>query len=352
MRIFQIVTVSEYGGAQTVVANLIKNLSNDHEVFVLYGGEGEAWSRLGDNFTRIRLGKHRKAISLWDLILFFKLIFYRFKYRPDIVHLHSSKMGVLGRLAFSRRKVILTMHGFDSVRKGFPYFLKVEKALKNHARYIVGVSRYDVEQLAEEGIHKNVKLIYNGTDDHLIDNDLSNLFIENKLKTIKTEYKFIVMCIARIAKQKKFDLFIEIASHMPNMAFVWFGNKKTIEGLPVNVFCMGEIYAAYNYYKYADVFILPSNYEGLPISLLEALSYSLPSVASAVGGITEVLDGKNGFFVNNSYTEFKDKIEYIIEDEQRYNFMAECARKTYIANFTVEKMINGYLSLYNEIAGK
>lgn len=352
MRIFQVITVSEYGGAQTVVANLIRNLSIEHEVFVLYGGEGEAWSKLGNNFTRIRLGKHRKAISLWDIILFFKLIYYRIKYKPDVVHLHSSKMGALGRLAFSRRKTILTVHGFDSVRKGFSHFLRIEKALKNHARYIVGVSRYDVDQMADEGIYNNVRLIYNGTEDHFIKNEITNQIIDNKFKDIKADYENVVMCIARIAKQKKFDLFIEIANKMPNLAFVWLGNKNTIQGLPHNVFCLGEIHDAYNYLRHADIFILPSNYEGLPISLLEALSFRVPAVASAVGGITEILDGKNGFFVSNTVSEFSEKIEYILSDDQRHKFMADCARKTYIANFTIEKMINGYLSLYNDIALK
>ena len=42
MKIFQIITVSEYGGAQTVVSDLVKSLSSEHEIFVLYGGDGEA----------------------------------------------------------------------------------------------------------------------------------------------------------------------------------------------------------------------------------------------------------------------------------------------------------------------
>lgn len=52
MRIFQIITVSEYGGAQTIVANLIKSLSSEDELFVLYGGDGEAWDALGNNLQK------------------------------------------------------------------------------------------------------------------------------------------------------------------------------------------------------------------------------------------------------------------------------------------------------------
>lgn len=343
--------MSEYGGAQTVVADLVKNLSSDHKVFILYGGNGEAWSGLGNNFTRIGL-KNEKSISWRDIILFCKLFYYRLKYRPDIIHLHSSKMGVLGRIVFCPKRVILTMHGFDSVRKAYPKFLKIEKFFKNRARYIVGVSQYDVDRLKEEGIYKNTIRIYNGVEDHYNEQiDISAPFAK-KLLDIKEKYPKIIMCIARISKQKRFDLFIDIARAMPQYAFVWIGNKEPIGGLPENVFYLGEVHSAYIYFKYADIFILPSNYEGLPISLLEALSFGIPAVASAVGGITEVLDGKNGFSVENNITDFREKIEYILEDENRYKSMSLYARQTYITNFTIEKMVDGYRSVYNEITGK
>lgn len=352
MKIFQIITASEYGGAQTIVADLIKNFSPEHKVFVLYGGEGEAWNTLGNDFTRIRLGKDHKKISWKDLMLLLKLFYYRIKYRPDIIHLHSSKMGVLGRIVFCPKRIILTLHGIDSVRKAYPQFLKIEKALKNRAKYIVGVSQYDVDHLKEEGISKNTIRIYNGVEDHYNEQaNLSEQFVD-KLTAIKGKYPKVIMCIARISRQKRFDLFLDVAKLMPQHAFVWIGNKESLEGLPGNVFCLGGIHAAYTYFRYADIFILPSNYEGLPISLLEALSFGLPAVASAVGGITEVLDGQNGFAIDNEASVFAEKIEYIFSDNDRYKSMSQRARQTYIANFTIEKMIAGYQSIYNEIAGK
>jgi len=261
-------------------------------------------------------------------------------------------MGALGRLAFNPKKIVYTVHGFDSVRKAFPQFLKIEKLLKNRAKRIVGVSQYDVDLLKEEGISKNVIRVYNGIADYYSEKtDVSEAF-SRKLIDIKEAYTKTIMCIARISPQKRFDLFVEMAQIMPQYAFVWIGNKETMDGLPKNVYCLGEIHSAYTYFRYADLFILPSHYEGLPISLLEALSFGLPSVASAVGGITEVLNGKNGFGVPNDITVFKEKIEYILEDKDRYKVMSECARQTYITNFTLEKMINGYSSVYEDIVNK
>lgn len=349
MKIFQVVTVSEYGGAQSVVSNLTEALSQDNKVFLLYGGDGDAWKNLDKRITKLRISGHRKGISWKDLFLLIRLLFYRIKYKPDIVHLHSSKMGALGRIAFSPRKTVYTVHGFDSIRLAYRQFLFVEKLLRNRVAKIIGVSKYDVEGLKAEGIVKNVTLVYNGLTDYS-EKKISqyNKSIEEQIFDIKKAYPKIIMCIARISKQKKFDLFVDIAKEMPEYAFVWIGNKDKIDDLPQNVFCLGESSSAHHFLSLADIFILPSNYEGLPVSILEALSYSLPVVASNVGGIPEILDGSNGFTVDNNVESFKEKIEYILKSEN-YKNMSEAARNSYLKNFTIDKMIDGYRNIFEQI---
>ncbi len=349
MRIFQIITVSEYGGAQTVVSNIIKALSSEDELFVLYGGNGEAWNTLGDRVTRIRLNSHRKEVSWRDIGLLFKLFYYRLKYKPDVVHLHSSKMGVLGRVAFNPAKIVYTVHGFDSIRTAFRKFLVVEKALKNRVFKIVGVSNYDVHKMQEEDIRENVVCVYNGIADEYLNHKKEGNHVTDELEKIKQVYPKTVMCISRISKQKKFDLFLDIAREMPRYAFVWIGNKEIMRDLPDNAFCLGEIHSAYKCLEYADLFVLPSNYEGLPVSMLEALSFGVPVVASAVGGIAEVLDGKNGFALDNKLSLFKEKIEYILSDGNIQKRMSADARQSYLTNFTIEKMVNGYKAIFEAI---
>lgn len=352
MKIFQIITVSEYGGAQSFVANLVNNLADNNDVFLLYGGEGEAWEHLDVNFTRIRLNKHRKQISLADLFLFFKLLYYRFRYNPDIIHLHSSKMGILGRLAFSKKKTIVTLHGFDSVRMQYRKFLVLEKLLKNRAAKIVAVSQYDVLIMKEEGIETNVDYIYNGVPDYTKKQYRIPSEMKHKIEAIKSNYSKVVMSIARISKQKRFDLFLDIAQNLPDYAFIWIGNKETLTNLPSNVFCLGELQNAHSYLPYADVFLLPSNYEGLPISMLEALSFSKPIVASAVGGIPEMLNNGAGFAVPNELDKFVEKLKYILSNEEEYQKMALRAREIYLDKFTLEQMTAKYLSLYANIKNK
>lgn len=349
MKVFQAITVSEFGGAQSFVANLVQNIAPDNEVFILYGGEGESWEHLTVDFTKIRFDKHRKSIGLKDLVVLFKLFYYRFKYKPDIVHLHSSKMGVLGRLAFRKSTIVITMHGFDSVRKQFRKFLIFEKILKNRAAKIVAVSKYDEVALLEENIHKNVTYIYNGVPDSTMQPVALDSKAVKFFENLKQQYPKIILCISRISQQKRFDLFLDIAKAMPQYAFVWIGNKTDIPNLPTNCFCIGELAHASHYLEYCDLFILPSNYEGLPISILEALCFSKPVVASDVGGISEALNSGCGFVVENEIPYFTEKISLLLENTEMYNQYCKLARETYLNKFTLKKMVQGYRSVYQEI---
>lgn len=354
MKIFFVITVSEYGGAQSIVASLAEQFSKDHEVFILSGGNGEAWQHLKEKVHLIKISEHRKNISYKDIFLAFKLFYLRLKYKPDIVQLNSSKMGAIGRIVFSPKTIVYTLHGFDSVRKAFRKFMPIEKGLSKRSTCIIGVSQYDIDAMRDEGINNNLTLIYNGAIDYTT-KDLSkieNPTITNQFEKIRQIYPKIILCISRISKQKKFDLFLDVAKQMPEYAFVWIGNKESVNDVPNNVFCLGEVHSAFVYFKYADLFTLPSNYEGLPVSLLEALSFGVPAVASAVGGVTEVLDGSNGFAVENNLSEFVSKIKYILDDDNRYKTMSANARSSYLKKFTMDRMFEEYSEIFQSVYNK
>lgn len=344
MKILQIITLCELGGAQSVVINLANNLCKDNEVIVAAGeGDGKMWDMLDVSIKREHIPSLHRALSpVNEVKAVVEMRQLYKKYHPDIVHLHSSKAGILGRVAFPKDKIVYTVHGFDSVRIAYRKYLPIEKALQNRCRAIIGVSKYDERNLQDEGITNHVGMIYNG------------IYRPNKLQVDPFEqikgYERKVLCIARLSAQKKVDLFLKVASLLPQYAFIWIGNQHEVDfGYPSNVFFMGNVPNAGAYNEYADLFFLSSNYEGLPIVIIEALACGKPVVASAVGGIPELLDGKNGYAVENDAKEMAEKINDILSDKKLKERMGNAARQTYLQKFTVDKMVDEYMAIYNKI---
>ena len=118
------------------------------------------------------------------------------------------------------------------------------------------------------------------------------------------------------------------------------------------MFCLGEIPNASSLNRYINLSILPSNYEGLPISIIESLSFSKPVVASDVGGISEILNGENGFAVNNTIEAFKEKIVFYKNNKDEYKKACLAARKSYEKMFTLNEMIDRYTEVYKQIANQ
>lgn len=352
MKIFHIITLSALGGAQSVVANLASEQSKENEVYIISGIGGDAWKYLNPNINIIIIPQLRRDISILDFVVLIKLLIYRIKYKPHVVHLHSSKIGLIGRLAFSRKKTIYTVHGFDSMRIANRKLLFLEKLLKNKVFKIVGVSMYDLNNLNKEGIINNTLCIYNGIDDKSLTDKKKEPKIETALHSIKENYSKIIISIARDSAPKRIDLFFEVAKLMPDLAFVWIGNDKNYINKPSNVFLFGQLPNASLYLPYADVFMLASDFEGLPISIIEAFSFCKPVVASNVGGISELLDNMNGFAVENTVEEFVSKIDLIILNKKSLELYGSNARSTYLNKFTLSQMASAYQKLYIQITEK
>lgn len=342
MRILQIITLSELGGAQTVVVNLANKLSENHEVIVVAGeGDGKMWKMLHPTVKQEYCKHLKRAISPVDdmlTVVDFRKLYW--KYKPDIVHLHSSKAGMLGRLSFPAKKIIYTVHGFDSIRLAYRKFLPIERLMQHACKAIVGVSHYDVQNLKAEKITHRVHCVYNGIYPIEKGNGLSF--------KLPRKYAKVVLCIARLSPPKDSNLFMAIAALLPDYAFVWIGNQQEVKEHPDNVYFLGNIPNAGMYNSVADLFVLPSNYEGLPMVILEAMSAGKPVVASKVGGISEiVINGENGYVVENIPQAFADKISCILENEDTSRLFAANARNRFMRELTVDRMVEGYLKIYH-----
>ena len=343
MKILQIITLCELGGAQSVVVNLANKLSEEHEVIVAAGeGDGKMFALLSPKVKQERLSHLQRAISPKnDLLTILEMRKIYRKYKPDIIHLHSSKAGMLGRVAFPSKRVVYTVHGFDSIRLAHRKFLPIERFMQRACKAIVGVSKYDEKYLLEERICNNVSYVYNGIIKPIVSKSLSF--------EIPSKYKKTVLCVARISPQKKCDMFMLIAEFLPEYAFVWIGNQHEVKEHPKNVFFLGNIPNAGVYNSIADLFVLPSNYEGLPMVILEAMSFGKPVVASDVGGISEIVQNDwNGYALKNDVALFAEKIKYILDNEEVYEEFSKNALERFNRDLTVDKMVDSYLKIYKQ----
>lgn len=346
MKILQVITQSELGGAQTVVVQLANNLSKEHDVVLVAGqGDGKMWDMVNDKVVRENCPHLQRSISLKnDFLAAIELRRLYKKYRPDIIHLHSSKAGTLGRIVFPSKKIVYTVHGFDSIRLAFRKFLPIEKCLQYFCKAVVGVSKYDERNLRTEKIDKNVFTVYNG----IIIPDTNNL---TNIPQFITE-KPIVLSIARVAAPKRADIFIEVARILPKYEFIWVGNQCEITEygtLPSNCHFVGNIPNAGALCSKADLLMLSSDYEGLPMVILEAMSFGKPVVASNVGGISEIVRNDiNGYTIENNAQLFAEKIQCLLENRDVYSKFSQNAFGLFCDKLTVDKMEQGYLDIYNK----
>ena len=183
-------------------------------------------------------------------------------------------------------------------------------------------------------------------------------------KNFKTE-KTILVYLARIEKRKGFfdlmKVMPDLAKRFPNLELyvagqgdVEMANKLVREyGLEKSVFILGYIDSIKRdeILKMAHILVFPSYNEGLPMSLLEAMSYGVVPITTPVGGIPDVVvNGKNGFLVNPGDTEeLKKSIDYLLISPNKYADLSESARADVDRDFNYKNYGNKLMKIYNSI---
>ncbi len=350
MKILQIITQSVLGGAQSVVIELSNALVSDgHELIVLSNPKGSMWESLNAAIKKIECAYFVRNIKpIQDLQSYFFIRKVIKTEKPDIIHLHTSKVGLLGRLAvwpFNTKKTFYTMHGFDQIRVANKKFLPLEILLKNQCSKIIAVSEYDKKNMFAHGI-KNTQLIYNAVSDKSIAKKDSAII--DSIKKFANGKK-IIITVSRNAKPKRFDLFEKLAQEMPQYSFIWIGNNEAIYTQAENLLCLGEIENAGKYISEADLFVLLSDHEGLPVTIIEALSCSVPVVASNVGGIPEVLSLEYGFSVENNIESLVQTIQDTLSNEKQLEKFKTNARLKYENDFQIATMKKHYIEVFNSV---
>jgi len=376
-KILLVITKSNFGGAQKYILELAKGLKDKGlDVCVALGGDGILIDKSKQKNITVEQIKYlgRDISILDDLKTFFALIKIISKYKPDVVHLNSSKIGGLGTLAariLFVPKIIFTIHGwaFNEDRSplskkiiGLLYFITI--FLSHHS---IAVSKGTKEQGVQIPFYSIIKhkitVVRNGiSTPDFFSREEAKKFIYQKIN-IPLEEKIIIGQIAELHPIKSIETTIEAAKELikkhPNLIFVIMGDGEErgklrflIDKYNLNnsVFLLGFVDNAAQYLKAFDVFCLTSKSEALALVLLEAGFASVPIVSSRVGGIPELITDKETglLFESGNVEELKNKIEELLSaPEEQIHLLVERFNKKIKSKFTIEHMVTKTLEVYN-----
>lgn len=358
MRILQLITRSESGGGQSVVAVLANELvRRGHLVLVASGteGGGEAWRELDPKVEVQEIPGLVRNISPTSDVVALTAIgrLYR-AWKPDIVHLHTSKAAALGRLAHgvSPRRIVYTMHGYDQIAALNRKFLVVDRILRKRCGAIVAVSKRDEVAMRADGYEP--LFILNGVDD-LQSGAPPATPMSAAINAIRSRGMPLALMIARRASPKRPDLVRAAAESLTDvLSIVWIGGGREVDD-PKNFYALGPVPNAGAYITLADLLVLPSDNEGTPMSILEAFSAGKPVVASEVGGISELLQERHsegyscGITVENTVESFVKAMGAIATDPDMRERMGRLARDEWMREYSGSRMANEYEKLYNRL---
>lgn len=287
--------------------------------------------------------------------------------RYDVVHTHTTRGGVLGRLSAHRAgtpTVLHTAHGFavaehDAAWKQAAVFA-VERVAAGWCDHIVTVSHHHARWATARGVrpHGSLRVIPNGVPD---------VFATTSDRSRSRRGPTLVH-VGRLAHGKGIDVLLEavailrrtagssagvhlvvagdgpasaelhaLADHLGvTTAVTWLGHRDDV----------GAVLAA------ADVVVLPSLREGLSLALLEAMAAGRPIVATNLGGTAEALaGGRGGVLVPpGDVVAVARAVGRLLDEPTRADAMGRRARELYEADYRLERMVSDYVALYAEVA--
>lgn len=344
------------GGVFTYVVDLTNELVKNYDVYVAYATRRQTPENYKEYFDErvnlIEVENFGRSINATkDLKAFLEIRKIADEIQPDIIHLHSSKAGALGRWAFNGRKTPLfyTPHGYSFLMANHGFVKRmVYKTIET-----ISAKRYCTTISCSEGEHKeSYKLTHRATfvDNGINMKELNKLIQSVEITEEQKEHPFTVFTLGRICYQKNPKQFNEIALALPDVRFVWVGDGELRDELTapnIEITGWAERKEALKHALQSDVFMLTSLWEGLPMSLLEAMFMKKLCVVSDVIGNRDVIHtGKNGFVCKDT-EDFVEAIKYAMEEREQIAHLEEHAYEDVEKKYNTKTMAKRYSAIYD-----
>ena len=360
--LFCITRSDTIGGAHIHVADMAEwMISHGHSVTVVVGGEGIYCNELKRRAIPYRSCRYlQRAIRLHHEIPAIREVRRIFAQEsPDLVSLHSAKAGILGRLASIGldHKVVFTAHGWSFTegvpRKSAFLYRTLEKMLANLADRIITVSEYDRDLGLRYGVGRaeNIVAIHNAMPDVVEFAKPGDSITTARILMVARldDQKDHMTLFRALAGIKESDWELDLVGDGPLESDL----RVASEGLSISerVKFLGLRNDVARIMAKAHIFVLASNWEGFPRSILEAMRARLPVVASNVGGVSEaVVDGETGYIVDpQDVVGLRTRITGLLESPEERARMGKNARARYEELFMFELMALETLSVYHGV---
>lgn len=366
MRIAYLITRSDaIGGAHIHVRDLSQTMMRDHEVTVMVGGEGPFTEQLRErNIPYVSLTNLVRAIHpVKDAKAVVEVGRRLHELRPDLISTHSAKAGWLGRTVGRALGIptLFTAHGW-SFTDGVPalqrrFYIGVERLTATLATRIITVSEYDRTLALEHRIAPANKIV-------TVHNGVHDVDRSHRATPAAPGAPVRLITVARFEAQKDHLLLIRSLGSLRdrawNLTIIGDGplmaasqqlaadlglvDRIHFLGLRKNV---GELLAA------SDAFVLATNWEGFPRSILEAMRAGLPVISSSVGGVAEsVREGVTGFLVpRGDQPALTDRLARVIDRPDLRAQLGANGRARYEAEFTFERLLANTQAVYRDVLG-
>ena len=371
IKVLYIIARMNVGGPAVLVADLMRNLnSSKFEVRLVTGycdeNESDYLDEVATDIRAMRVPGFGRSISIGkDLKAFFLLMREIRRFKPDVVHTHTAKAGVLGRVAASlarpTAKRIHTFHGhllhgyFDS--RKVKLLVLFEKVLGFVTYKFVAIGNVVKADLVKAGIAKNCKfeVIYPG---------LQNLNLYPKLEARKTlgldPEKIYVVYVGRLTQIKRPDRLIDLGRSLkvdhPSAHIVIAGAGELLEELTAHVESellpitfLGWRNDVDLILNASDIAVLCSDNEGIPLTLIQASQAGLPIITTDVGSVSDiVLDGVTGLLTEVSAKGVIEGVSKLLDDPDLGPRLGKSGQKRAKEFFSSQAMVKRHEELYSQ----
>jgi glycosyltransferase involved in cell wall biosynthesis len=374
IRVLRVIARMNVGGPAWQVSVLTRGLENDQFTSQLVCGEiseGEAdFLALRDPqlpVTRIStLGRSINAFddvrALWQLIRIMQ------KMKPHIVHTHTAKAGMLGRVAAIVTRVPIRVHTFHGhVLHGYfsplvtRIFIQIERILGRFSHGIVSVGSQVRDDLLAVGIgspNKYTVIAPGVASSEPVSKDSARDSLELPPDA------HVALFIGRLTQIKRPDRLLEAFSLVlekdPSAVLLMAGEGELFESTKALRAHLGDSVRFLGWrsdlallFAAADVAVLSSDNEGMPVTLIEASMAGVPCVTTDVGSAREVvLDAETGFVVPTDSVAIANALTTLFADEQLRHVMGASAFRHTMENFSSTRLVKDHEDLYLRLIGQ